>query len=575
MKVFRLAKAELYKLLQRPALYIITGVLVIALAVFAVFYSPQRSTSSLSTYTGTMTEINTQFEERKTRFDNNLNQKIQEIEENYYKITNTTPKLNETKNNYELIVARQNSLNSAVIALSSSEDLTSAKNALTSLKEQILTARNSLQSLNTEIDFYLTRSDYDSYYSFLDSYYSQIPTVAQLTNYNKTAIISLSNTLSTNYNINERAEFINSLKAFELDQEEVDEYLEKFGYSLAYSTDGQSVLNTLYAEITEFYSQNISSQEDSVKEQFIEKLELYESLSLAGQRGLDYSFTLSITSGLTDSYSSSLIGFESVNTYSLKEQVLTYSFEIDNLLSQDSYSRSPAFFSTSTSNPTAYDFTITAMRILSIIIIIACVFFASGMIAGESSQGTLKMLAIRPYSRNKILLGKFIACIEFLLLLLFISTLATFIVGGCMFGFGSAEVLLIFNASSLALVHPICLVLIYMLAIILEASFFISLSLLASTLIRSGTISVVGSFAIYLVTLLINIFAGSAVWAKFLPSTHANLYGFFGGVSNSVSAMGFFVTADANFFVSLSITLVSSFLMLALSLVIFRKRDIS
>lgn len=64
---------------------------------------------------------------------------------------------------------------------------------------------------------------------------------------------------------------------------------------------------------------------------------------------------------------------------------------------------------------------------------------AGDMIAGEASMGTLRMLASKPVSRTALILGKFLACCVYTLLLL--SFMAALGLGGSMLLFGTSDLM--------------------------------------------------------------------------------------------------------------------------------------
>ncbi len=64
---------------------------------------------------------------------------------------------------------------------------------------------------------------------------------------------------------------------------------------------------------------------------------------------------------------------------------------------------------------------------------------AAGIVASEFSWGTIKLLLIRPVSRSKILLSKYITTILFALLLITLLFGLSFIFGSLLFGFSGIE----------------------------------------------------------------------------------------------------------------------------------------
>lgn len=64
---------------------------------------------------------------------------------------------------------------------------------------------------------------------------------------------------------------------------------------------------------------------------------------------------------------------------------------------------------------------------------------AAGIVSNEFSWGTVKLLLIRPVSRSKVLLSKFITTLLFALLMLVILFSASFLIGVLFFGVSGAE----------------------------------------------------------------------------------------------------------------------------------------
>ena len=73
-------------------------------------------------------------------------------------------------------------------------------------------------------------------------------------------------------------------------------------------------------------------------------------------------------------------------------------------------------------------------------ILIFVVMIAGTMISEEFNKGTIKLLLIRPYSRIKILIAKFLVCVISLILFIAIIIGLQFIVGGIVHGFDSTLV---------------------------------------------------------------------------------------------------------------------------------------
>ena len=166
------------------------------------------------------------------------------------------------------------------------------------------------------------------------------------------------------------------------------------------------------------------------------------------------------------------------------------------------------------------------MQILSMFITVFVIFFATSSLSGEQSSGTLKMIATRPYTRNKIFSGKFLACFNVALILLTVSLVSSLAIGFATYGFSFQKVLVVMNAETLFITNPIILLFIYLASILIDIVFYIALAIFISMIIKQATVSTGLSSAIYLVSIVL---LGSikASWIRFVPSLNLQLYKFF------------------------------------------------
>lgn len=85
-------------------------------------------------------------------------------------------------------------------------------------------------------------------------------------------------------------------------------------------------------------------------------------------------------------------------------------------------------------------------------IIIIILIVASILIGEEFNRGTIKLLLIKPYSRNKILLSKYMAGIIMIIFVIMFIMLSQLLIGGVIFGFDSLEIpVVIYNFGSLGI----------------------------------------------------------------------------------------------------------------------------
>ncbi|MFE1242787.1 ABC transporter permease [Fictibacillus sp. NPDC058756] len=79
------------------------------------------------------------------------------------------------------------------------------------------------------------------------------------------------------------------------------------------------------------------------------------------------------------------------------------------------------------------------MAPISSLIGLFVIVVASDIVSSEFSKGTIKMLLIRPYSRWKILLSKFLATLGFAFVMWLVVIATTWLVGGLAYGFGGID----------------------------------------------------------------------------------------------------------------------------------------
>lgn len=192
----------------------------------------------------------------------------------------------------------------------------------------------------------------------------------------------------------------------------------------------------------------------------------------------------------------------------------------------------------------------------------------------------MKLLAIRPFSRRKLLGGKVAATLLIGVLLIGVSAVATFVIGTVSFSVSSLPVLAVFNATNAFVIRPLFLYLIAIFTLIIEMTFFALIALTISMLFRSTVGSVAISIMIYFGTLVLNTLSTKVPFLRFLPFTNIGLYKYFG--SSFISTSGGFLEAiltpsvviGSNFFLSFSYVTAFIILLVVISFQVFRKRDI-
>lgn len=190
------------------------------------------------------------------------------------------------------------------------------------------------------------------------------------------------------------------------------------------------------------------------------------------------------------------------------------------------------------------------------------VVVASDSVAGEFTWGTIKLLLIRPWSRSKILLSKYISVVLF-------SLLSTAVL--IAFGLGAS---LIFSSSSgdsisnITAWSPAEYSFLDILCRYIELFLTVALAFMVSSVFRASGLAIgLSLFIMFAKNIFIAIFNPDRFeWANYLIFTHMDLRGYLlsdtgpGGVT-----LGFSIAVLAVYYV----------LFMGISWVVFRKRDVA
>lgn len=206
-----------------------------------------------------------------------------------------------------------------------------------------------------------------------------------------------------------------------------------------------------------------------------------------------------------------------------------------------------------------------------ILIVLVVVIIAGATISDEFSKGTIKLLLVRPYSRTKILLSKLIAVFASMVIVTAFILLLQFIIGGFVFGFHTYHLNIMqfdFNQNS---VISINLLLYVLLTFVCQLPVLLLIGMLAFAL---GTIFLSSPLAIalpifgYMGSEMINMAALQMGWdwIRYFVTPNWNLTQYlFGGLPVMEGTTPVF---------SLIVCAIYFAIMLAVSIVVFKKRNI-
>ena len=345
------------------------------------------------------------------------------------------------------------------------------------------------------------------------------------------------------------------------------------------STNINNLKVGLNSSIESLYKQNPVSSATNDVNKINDLITSYRVLSINSTNLVNDTINLETTSSLKSTQINQYIGFEDFNSYETRENLTRTTYFIDNSEYNHHFSDVFAFNKNSTTETSAYDFMFYGMEIATLVITIFAIFLAASLMASEYDSGTIKLLAMRPFKRWKIITGKLFATMIFSIIFILFSFLICFVAGICMFPLTNMPALMVFNATTAFSVHPLILMLLDVLCIILEVLFYAVIALSVSTVFRSFTSAISISCIMFILAVSMNVLFGGFFWYSFIPFINADFFKFFGGtfLTTEASALNslFIPTllSNANLFISLGIFAGTILVFLLITYISFKLRD--
>ncbi len=586
--MFRICKAEFKKLFYKPGIYVLAGILIFVLACCSFLYSPSdrdkyyvTPSSSANTVDKFYTELNGTLANSLNNFERNIDS-AQSFIDSYVTENDIIGSLNaKVEAMYQQYVKFRDSLSRGSTADTKTErnkfieSFTDFKNYYSENvgkydnqfggvsqigKQEIHVLTNA--KLNRQILSQVTQ-----WHDDMVNYSSAHSDEEVLVNDFVREIGSKFSPILSGY--------INKLKPFQPDASYVNSLYE-------YVNVARTKISEIRAEIDQFHEANKSGTENT-RTSNINHLSL-----LATKFKLHCNETLElVTNGIylnaLKDYSgtqlNSFYGLENFNFYEAQETQSKLIYYSNHGTCSMDYANPFNLMQPSNFKINCYDFSYYALRLCMFIIIIYVVTVAATTITGELQSGTMKMLAIRPYKREKILGGKLLATLLIGIILILVSAVATLIMGLISYGGASMQVLVVFNATKAVAMSPFALYAIMLLTLMVEMVFFVLLAMAISLLFKSQIGSVAVSILAFFGTLVLNTLLGKSAWLAVLPFTNINLYKYFGSsfVSTSNDFLASVLTSPVangvNFWISAVYTLISIIGLTVLIFEVFKRRD--
>ncbi len=570
-KIFRLAAAEFNKIFYRPSIFILTALLIVTLVLTNLLYSPSQNTTKLSYSGQSVSAVYQEFHSstntiNKSSIDNSIETLYNQIENQFSSIERDDKLTNLQNRVYEIHSYIINDLREDQISASTggSESFIAIFNELKQMCSDLMSYLATLQS--ETLNFYLTVNNYNTIYNEIEDLYDAIP---QSFDAYRTVedFIDLANSIRRGFPLSSSRQIVANLQKLSIDPDTYYELIQ------TYYTNAKLTLNDVYnAQIETFLDEHFESTDEEDIKQMNEYIAEYYSYADMNMTVLENKFMLLRIGDKSDTDLENLIGYTEVSKYALNEQNTIYDYLLENEDFEYNYLTSFNFNVASGATSNAYDYTVYTMQILSVLIIVFTIFYACSSIAGDQASGTMKMIAIRPYTRNKLFTGKYLSCVMFGIMLMLISTVASFVVGIIMYGLPMSSCLVVFNSSSVISIHPILLLLLYLLSLFVNLLFYISLAMFICLLFKSNTLSVFLTTIIYAAQIVLSGLVGSA-WLKYTPFGHFDLFKYFGNSHLGMFSMN--ILPDSNFLTSAIVLGLMIVIFNSLSHLIFKRRDIT
>lgn len=565
MNFIKLIFAEIKKIFLKPTILVLIGLLVAVLCINGFAYNPKTASSPIVSISGSSVEEirNSFYGSTGTYIKSTYDKKFNNEDNGTYayvltaKADNSTIKIN-IISKLDRFIELQNNFDANIQANSTVEILYNNVLDIKSYTQQFTTELSSLLTKNVA-SVIIKNSEYTKVSELLNSYsklFSSISPASYMQEY------TLLNDRIKSYNyiskINDNLS--NNLKVVSINAD-----------ALAFINDIYSKASSRLETQNEIILNYENSELSLVIANFKKEITKYIQIIEQSNTIISSVYKKNIASDPSKYYN-----YTSFNSYENNYQITESVYLFDNEIY--SFEVSKPFNSETTSNSVtnAYDFMYSSMKILSFVIIVFSIIVATSSISNEISSGTIKLLLIRPYSRNKILLAKIISSIIISILFLFVSSLFAFIIGGILFGFSAAPMLVVLNAGVAFTIHPFSLMLIYLACEILKCIIYILFSYFISVIVKNSIFSVVISLCFFFIGIICNLFISFNPWAMALPYANFDLFNYFLPVM-SASQIGNIFTGNyllVNIFISIFYIVAFGCGITIPSFILFKKYDV-
>ena len=196
------------------------------------------------------------------------------------------------------------------------------------------------------------------------------------------------------------------------------------------------------------------------------------------------------------------------------------------------------------------------------------IIIAAGIVSNEFKWGTIKLLLIRPISRSKILLSKYVSVLLFALMLLISMLAVSWIVGALLFGLNGMSPMIVQETASgyeqTSVIKEILQGYSFgMVTLVMMATF----AFMISTIFRSSGMAIGLAIFLMMAGNTLVTFVSQYSWSKYILFANTNLQQYFNGSEPMIEGMSLTF--------SLSMLAIYFAIFMAAAWTAFTKRDIA
>ena len=538
--MFKIISSEIKKTVSKPGIYILSVLLAIILVLGVLIYKPTISESSAFELEGsTFIEKHTDFTKsgnagKRAESQAQISNAIQSIENYTITVNNETYS---QKEYIESVFAKFEEIYDAY------QDCASDNSHQTHINTVRETLVSSVENLNVAIESAFLVSNENSY-----------PILSTKSNYNKykdsykKVLAWAKITVEKENLINHFIEFeskyktdlydsISSFKYPTLKESFVEDFTsnkQNTKLSILYERLDQitNSIEELYllAQSDSSYNSKCASEMDKLANTYANTVNTFTNL-------VKYELIVNAYSNVSSTKEElQILHLSNYSNYNAKSLLERYNYLFNHNDSEADYARPLTIGITSNNKINAYDYSYFILKVFAFVIIVYAIMSACHSIAGEIKEGSMRYLAIRPVSRTKLFFGKWLSIIVMSAILMAFSFVISICVGGAVYGMDSNTILAIFNGNHAFTIHPVGMILIYLISMMLELIVYSLIAMLLSVLFKSDLMSMTILIVVYLINTLLPIFVqGANTWLAYYPFSHISLYSLFGSAVYGVS----------------------------------------